>query len=169
MADFDDQMILEVLVPHIEIKINWPGYDNYELNFTSKVRLSEPGGGEVSCKGELAMAVARAYDLFLKNAPSIMEPTPSVNDAPFVIKANDLSQLYKIENLALVSLFLEKGDRPGVLHTTVELLDRRIPPGLAAFPLAYHPRQYGLHEAGAAETMARAWSAVSGPHHTPVQ
>ena len=41
------------------------------MDFTHRVYLSEPGAGGVSCKGELAIEVAKAYDAFLKVSMSL--------------------------------------------------------------------------------------------------
>ncbi|RPD54773.1 hypothetical protein L227DRAFT_342372 [Lentinus tigrinus ALCF2SS1-6] len=113
IPDFRDTTILEILLTHIQIKVYWPGYEH--LNFTHEVYLSESGAGGVSCKGELAIEAAKAYDAFFKQAAQCnsirghlsfaITPAP---DGPF-----------SLGNLALVSI---NNVHDGVFRACVEII-----------------------------------------------
>ncbi|KAI0692737.1 hypothetical protein C8T65DRAFT_730460 [Cerioporus squamosus] len=115
----------------------WPGYEY--LDFTHKIYLSERGAGGVSCKGELAIEVAKAYDAFLKQAAR----SAPVNGHPsFFITP---SGPFTLGNLALVAV---NNVYDGVFQAYVELIHRpampRVTPGQVLVRVQGTPGGYAL-------------------------
>ncbi|KAI0746053.1 hypothetical protein C8Q76DRAFT_852572 [Earliella scabrosa] len=144
---YRDQRILEVLHSHIRLIISWSGYEGHR--FAREIYLSEEGAGGVSCHGELAVEIARAYQLFLERAPTM---NPPGQDPPWRVTHNSV---FTLDNLALVSANHLSGDRfladveivrrPGVPYVPSAPLQASVPAARAttaptSAPQAVHPQ-----------------------------
>ncbi|KAI8974572.1 hypothetical protein BD414DRAFT_180498 [Trametes punicea] len=103
----NEQSLLAIGLPEIQLKFCWPGYEPYD--FTEIISLSG-----LKCNGQVAAAVACAYQMFLQKA-SRLQP---YDDGRYAIAPNSR---FSIHSLALLGLRHVYGD---IFVAELELQDR---------------------------------------------